>query len=320
MVNRGPSRRDLLVQVSKLYYLEGLSQQKIADKIKTTRSNVSKMIRRARKLNIVQIRIDDTSTPGFLQQIELMEAFNLSEVIVIPSLRDPENTKMELGNVAADLLQSLITDNIRIGITWGTTIYQVVNQFRPQKVENALVYQLMGGTGAKNPETDGREQTLTLARKLNATSFILQAPLIVQSKKLRNMLLKEPEISSTLKEAAKVDIAITGLGINDVLDSNLLKVGYFTESDLLDLRKKGAIGDLCGWHLDSDGNLCNLEIHNRIIGISLDRIKKIKTVIAVAMGKRKAPTILACLKGGHLDYLVIDEEAASEVISINNNL
>ena len=319
MIYRGASRRDLLIKISKMYYFENLSQQQIADKIKTSRSNVSKMLQMARKLDIVQIRIDDTSTPGFLQQTELMETFNLSKAVVIPSMAAPENTKMELGRAAGDLLYSLITDNIRIGITWGSTIYHVVKQFRPKKVENVLVYQLMGGTGARDPDTDGREQTQSLSRKLNAKSFILQAPLIVQSKKLRDMLLKEPEIKRTLKEAEKVDLAITGLGINDSRDSNLLKVGYFTESILLDLRKKGAVGDLCGWHLDINGNLCNLEIHDRIIGISLDKLKKIKTVIAVAMGETKAATILACLRGGYLDYLVIDEQAATKVLAMHKN-
>ena len=317
MIYSRAARRDLLIKVAKMYYLENLSQQQIANKIKASRSNVSKMLQSARDLNIVQIRIDDTSTPGFLQQTELMETFDISQAIVIPSMKDPENTKMEVGRAAADLLQLKISDGMRIGITWGSTIYHVVNQFNPKPLKNAIVYQLMGGTGARDPDTDGREQTQSMANKLKAKSYILQAPLIVQSKQLRNLLLKEPVISQTLKEAEQVDLAITSLGTNDPINCNLLKLGHFTRAKCRELRKRGAVGDLCGWHLDINGQLCELDLHDRIVGISLEQISRIKTVIAVAIGERKAEIILACLRGGYIDYLVTDELAAIKVLSLN---
>ena len=116
-----------------------------------SRSNVSKMLQSARDLNIVQIRIDDTSTPGFLQQTELMETFDISQAIVIPSMKDPENTKMEVGRAAADLLQAKISEGIRLSITWGSTIYHVVSQFAPKPLKRAIVYQLMGGTNPAIP-------------------------------------------------------------------------------------------------------------------------------------------------------------------------
>jgi DNA-binding transcriptional regulator LsrR (DeoR family) len=246
-----------------------------------------------------------------------METFDISQAIVIPSMKDPENTKMEVGRAAADLLQLKISDGMRIGITWGSTIYHVVNQFNPKPLKNAIVYQLMGGTGACDPDTDGREQTQSMANKLKAKSYILQAPLIVQSKQLRNLLLKEPLISQTLKEAQQVDLAITSLGTNDPIDCNLLKLGHFTRAKCRELRKRGAVGDLCGWHLDINGQLCELDLHDRIVGISLEQISRIKTVIAVAIGERKAEIILACLRGGYIDYLVTDELAAIKVLSLN---
>ena len=40
------------------------------------------------------------------------------------------------------------------------------------------------------------------------------------------------------------DPAITGLGTNDPLDCNLLKIGHFSKAKCSELKKKGAVGDL----------------------------------------------------------------------------
>lgn len=317
MIYRGAARRDLLIKLAQMYYLENLSQQQIANKIKTSRSNVSKMLQTARSSGIVQIRIDHASTPGFLLQTELMETFNLKQAVVIPSLKDSENSKMEAGRAAAELLRSKIADGTRIGIAWGTTVYHVVHQFTPKQSAGAVVYQLLGGTGAADPDTDGRELAQLLAAKLSAKSRIIQAPLIVQSKKLREMLQKEPEISKTLKAAEKADIVVTGIGTNNPVECTLAKVGYLSDAQAGNLQKAGAVGTLCGWHLDIHGQLCDLEIHERIVGIRLEKLKKIKSVIGVAHGAVKAESILACLRGGYINYLVTDVAAAEKVLDLN---
>ena len=124
-------------------------------------------------------------------------------------------------------------------------------------------------------------------------------------------------ISETLNEVEQVELAVTGLGTNDPMDCNLLRLGHFSRAKCRELQKKGAVGDLCGWHLDINGRLCELELHDRIVGISLEQIGKIKTVIAVAVGERKAEIILASLRGGYIDFLVTDEPAATKALSLN---
>lgn len=39
------TRRDMLVQVAQMYYVEGLSQEEIAKKIHLSRSNISRMLK-----------------------------------------------------------------------------------------------------------------------------------------------------------------------------------------------------------------------------------------------------------------------------------
>ena len=65
------ARRDLLIRVAKLYYYEGLSQGEIAGKIGVSRSNVSKMLQACKDRQIVEIRIDETSSTGLYLESEL---------------------------------------------------------------------------------------------------------------------------------------------------------------------------------------------------------------------------------------------------------
>ena len=46
-----------LARAARLYFIEGLSQKEVADKMQTTRSNVSRMLTAARERGVVQIRI-----------------------------------------------------------------------------------------------------------------------------------------------------------------------------------------------------------------------------------------------------------------------
>ena len=75
MANLDFVKRDFLIKIAKMYYIEGLFQQEIADRMNISRSNVSKMLKTCRDLNIVEIRINDTSSLGILLQKEIKQAF-----------------------------------------------------------------------------------------------------------------------------------------------------------------------------------------------------------------------------------------------------
>ncbi|MGB9880979.1 MAG: sugar-binding domain-containing protein, partial [Anaerolineae bacterium] len=64
------------------------------------------------------------------------------------------------------------------------------------------------------------------------------------------------------------------------------------------------------------GRICPLELHQRIVGIDLPSLRKVKCVFAVAGWKEKAPAILGALRGGFVDILVTDDQAAQEVLRL----
>ena len=56
-------------------------------------------------------------------------------------------------------------------------------------------------------------------------------------------------------------------------------------------------------------------MNQRVIGISIDDLKVIPTVIGVAGGVEKHEAILAALKGHYIDVLVTDEKTGNYLLS-----
>ncbi len=55
-------------------------------------------------------------------------------------------------------------------------------------------------------------------------------------------------------------------------------------------------------------------IENRLIGLGLDELERIPSVICVAGGSPKVASILGALRGGYVSVLITDNETARAVI------
>ncbi len=312
----GYEKRDLYIKIAKMYFVEELSQQEISDRVQLSRSNISKILKTCRKLNIVEIKVNDTSSLGLRFQHEIEEQFNVKQVIVIPTDKNKEETKIQVGKAAAGVLSTLIHDNVKIGISRGSTLFHVIDQFSSSHIAGGEVVQMVGGTGFFNMRTDGHELTRILAHKINAESSVLQAPLLVRNKNLQQLLIAEPGIAEILRRAEHTDIAVMGLGTNHVESSAFFRFGYMTEEESIHMLSLGAVGDICGRQIDIEGNEFKTELNDRVIGIELEKVKNIPVKVCVAEGAHKAEVIVGALRGGFIDHLIIDEDAAMNVINL----
>ena len=317
MADENFAKRDFLITIAEMYYIEGLSQQEIADKANISRSNVSKLLKTCRDLNIVEIRINNTSSMGIMLQKKIKQTFKIEQVVVIPSEKGLEQTKNQVGKAAANLFQSFLKGGLHIGISWGSSLYYMVEQFIPSTQADIEVFQLIGGASSSNLYIDGLELAQTLAAKLNGRCNILNAPLIVQNKTLKKLLVQEPTISQVIEKFSSIDLALIGLGTNNSEASAMVRAGFLTKEKSKKLLSMGVVGDICGRHIDIFGNICDLDINERVIGIELSDLKKIPRVVGIASGAQKAEIILGALRGGFVNILVIDEEAAMRLLSIS---
>jgi deoxyribonucleoside regulator len=315
--HRNIINRDFLIELAKLYYEKDLSQMDIAQKFGISRSLVCNLLRRCREERIVEIRVVESSSSILRLQRDLMTRFSLLYATVVASGPDAEQAKVHVGKAAAVLIEPLLTDNVRIGISWGTTLYQLVEQVTPKMLSGVEVVQLHGGLGAKNPDIDGFGLARRLAEKLAGTYRIIQAPITVQSASLKKMLIKEPDISEALLAGASADIALFGIGSNLPAINAMVRAGNLRAKESLALLERGAVGTVCGMHINAKGQVFPASLNQRIIGIEFETLQKIPVRLGVAAGLRKAEAVMAAIRGRFVNSLVVDVEIAMAILQMS---
>jgi DNA-binding transcriptional regulator LsrR (DeoR family) len=306
------SLQNLLYKVAVAYYEDDLTQEQIGRRFGLSRMKISRLLSQARRDQIVRINLiapDD----GHVELERGLEAlYGLDEVIIAsPADNSQEGIRVALGETAADYLMRTLRGNEVVALTWGNTLLRMVDALQSasgapiRDWPGIKIVQSLGGLG--NPEADIYSAGLVhrLARTLGAKALMLAAPGIVASPAVREALLADKQISNTLDQAAKADIALMGIG--RLIPHSVIQLSNIISSEeLCELNDLGAVGDIGLRFFDAEGHLIEHGINDRILGLSLDQIKSLPRVIGVSGGPEKFEVLRAALKGKLLDVLITD--------------
>lgn len=307
--------RRQLVRVAKLYYDEGWTQQQIAKKVGVSRPVITKMLQKSKAEGIVEVYINVDNIQTVELEKRLAMHFSLKEVVIVPTGEYTlDSTRKTVGQAAAHYIAKKLDPLIkRLGISWGTTMAEVVKEYPYERRENIKIVPLVGGMGIKNVEIHSNQLAYELAKKMNGTCTYLYAPAIVDTLELKNRLMGMEDISQVLEEAKHIEAALVGIG-NPYQVSTMKEIGYLQEDDIQELKNAGAVGDIGSRFFDSEGVPIQHELNKYVIGLPLEELKKVPYVIGIVEGIYKADSVKAALKGGYLDCLIIDEETARALL------
>jgi deoxyribonucleoside regulator len=311
----------LLAEVARLYYIEDLNQEQIAQRVGGSRSNVSRMLREARSRGLVEIRIRAPLTTVPHLQEELKTRMGLRECLVLAT-KDQEfgaseavNTAVNMAALTARYIQETIADHSILGVGWSRTIYRSVNSGYFRKKRGVEVVQLLGSVGGNIPELDGISTTGRLAGALGATAHYLHTPVLVTDSIVRDGLLRDQNIRATLEIARRADAMVVAVGpINR--DHGQYLTGYLNDADLDYIRGNGAVGDVCGSYFSRDGSLIPLEMNERTVAVGFEDMRRISHRIGVSWGADRPLANIGAVRSGLLNVLITDEDAASRMVEI----
>ncbi len=308
--------RNFLIDIARKYYIDGLSQQEIARHFNISRPSVSNLLKRCHEEKIVEIRIQesDSSLVNALAD-RLRKSFDIDSVIVVPSGYDRNTTLAVAGAAAAGLLQTRLKDRLKIGLSWGSSLYQVVKALPAQSVVDVEVIQLTGSLGMANSAFDGFELAGNLAQKLNGSCRLIQAPVIVKNPELKKLLIQEHPIAETMSRMNALNLALVGLSSDKPEYSSMVREGFLDTAEAESIQSEGGIGHICGLHYDNKGEFLDIPQNERVVGIEIDHLKAIPEVIGIACGAEKAEAILGAVKGKIVSSLITDENAALRMLS-----
>ena len=236
--------RSLLINVARMYYQEGYSQQKIADLTGLSRASISVALKKCRQEGIVQITIaaedaDDALSSPLMRQFK--QQYPQIQLVLSKGGQGRDDILSNLAHTSAQYFRNRVKNNNCIGIAWGSFLLRTVDYLVPLNTQGNVVVQLAGSLGFNNPVYDGVELAKTLARKLSADCYAINAPFLLQDLKTKTLLSKEPQIEATLALMEKLHMSLTGISSNKPEESVLVKGGFLTWQESLPYMRKARL-------------------------------------------------------------------------------
>ncbi len=299
----------MLAMVANLYYNSEMTQSEIADRMYTSRSKISRMLKEARALGIVEISIREPWERELDLENCIQQKYRIQNVRVVVSRENTEEQRVgRLSEVSAYYLDSIVKENMVVGISWGNTLYHIVRYIDANNKKNIpiTVVPIMGASNVKCPERDSMDLAKNLAAAYGGAYQYIYAPLFVGSNKIRENLIRDEMIENTLSLARSADVILTSVGS---IEYKTWK-NHLGETTFEQLGKKGIVGHIGGHFYDKDGKPIQTNLEDRMIGICFEDLKKCPNVVCVAYGKAKANAVAGALAGGLVNTLIIDTDCA----------
>lgn len=325
----------LLFEIAKLYYEEGLSQEDVANQKGVSRVKINRLLQMARERGIVRFLVVPKVEHAYLRKIEvsLKEAYNLKDVLLIPgreeilscglSKNSQEAIIERLANSAALYLDGCLSNEDYLCINWGRVMNAVVSYLHPSKtLTNLNVLPFLGHLSSQPDAFEANRLAQEVAAGYGAKFNWLVAPAIVRNLHRQEVVRELTLVKKTLQLINSATVAITAIAPANAQSSTVVKRGWLSSVEVQRLIERGAVGEICSWWFDKDGQ----EIRDDKIypiGLGLDGLKKMvkedKRVIAVVgADKERLEPIRAALAGRIINILITDHITAQYLIELRN--
>lgn len=303
-----------LAQVAWAYYVEGLTQEKVADKLGATRLRVNKALSDAHKRGLVRITFNTAFAACAELEAALRARFGLKQAYVAPAPMEARDVQMVVGAALGNLLSEVLADpKVRLfGMSWGNTLNIATRFVAAMERPDLEVISVMGGltTGS---DLNSFEITTRLADLVGAQHSYFTAPLYAGSRESRDTIMALDVFRSVVEKLKSVDALAMAAG--DISTRSLLmRDGLPSDISMDDLLAAGAVGDVLGTVIDAEGRAIDHPINERVIGIGLEDLHGVANVILAAGGENKVAVNRAVLRRGVVDTFVTDEATARALL------
>ena len=303
----------LVAKVAHLYYIDGYRQRELAERCGLSTSTVSRYLSAARERGYVQIRVHDPY--GQINDIELSleKRFGLKECLVAPYSQNRTILIQNLAAVVGHYLSRALEPGELLGLGWGESMRAVGTHL---SVEHPLRINLISTIGAMGEIASGvypNAIAAAFARRLGARHYLVNTPALLGTEKAKRIVEADKSFRKIRELWSNMSSAL--VGASDIADDcSLVRRGIVTKEDVAELRSLGVTQTMNGAFFDDEGKLIPNPVAARFISMKPAELRRLRTNALLAYGPEKVGTILALLKGGHINVLLTDEETAASVL------
>jgi len=302
----------LLVHVSRMYHERGLTQEEIARAIHVSRPTVCRLLERAKRVGIVEIRVHDPLADDRALAEALTARFGLRHAI-LANVPPGEDARPLVGGLVAEYVQGMLRDGMTLGVSWGKTLREMLLALKPARLQQLTVVQMMGGLAAVEDSVDTTGLAQEVGRLLGARTVRLLAPALIESPGVRRRVLSTPEVRQAMEFLRRLDAAVVGIG---AVASHvpLVEHKYLSASAMTEYRKQGARGEMLLQFFDGAGRPMP-RLNRGVVGLALEDLARVPQVVAGVSGPPdKSEAVLAALRGRLMHVLITDVETARRVL------
>jgi len=306
----------LIARVAQMYHIEGKRQSDIAELLRMSQATVSRMLKRAEQEEIVRTTVIPPQGTFADLETALRQRYGITEAIVVDCSEDRDGAIMaRIGEAAAHFLEVTLQQDEIIGFSsWSQTILRMVDNIHPMKGTKAkYVVQMLGGMGDSSVQTHATELTARLSRLTGGEPRLLLVQGVTSSRDAKLVMLGDPVVRGTMDLFDRLTLAIVGIGAVEPSEFLARSGNVFSREEMASLYDAGAVGEISFRFYDREGRQVITPLDDRVIGITLQALRKADRVMALAGGASKTEAIAGALRLGVIDILVTDKFTAARL-------
>ncbi|MCP8896537.1 sugar-binding transcriptional regulator [Shinella daejeonensis] len=306
----------LIARIAQMYHIDGKRQAEIAEIMHMSQATVSRMLKRAEQEDIVRTTVIPPAGTFADLETALRERYGLTEAIVIDCSEDRDGAIMaRIGEAAAHFLEITLQQGEIVGVSsWSQTILRMVDNIHPLKSAKAkYIVQILGGMGDASVQTHATQLIARLAKLTGGEPRLLLVQGITSSREAKLVMLADPVVRETMDLFGRLSLAIVGIGAVEPSEMLARSGNTFSPQEMAMLHEAGAVGEISYRFYDKNGKPVETPLNERVIGLSLEDLRKTRRVMALAGGESKTQAIAGALKLDVIDVLVTDKFTAARL-------
>lgn len=297
-----------LAHVAQRYYLEDWKQSDIAEELGVSRPLISRMLREARELGVVEIVIHE---PG-AKSANLLERLRRTNAIqggvLVEDGEDGDATNRLLSQGAVDLLRQIGTR--RLGVGWGYLIGQLVAWLEENPQLNSTVTDicpLVGNASIPARNYQSNENVRLMAQQLGAAPHFLYLPALPDNLEEKQLLCSTEVYRQIHQQWEQIDTALVNIG--DYPSSpdfaSLVRYGSL-------LQQQHACGRMLVYYFNEDGTVIQSD-QDFAIQVPIETLKRCPNIIGVCSANTSEKALRGALRSGMFTHIVARASLVQEL-------
>ncbi|MGO4407622.1 sugar-binding transcriptional regulator [Bosea sp. RAF48] len=308
-------QNELKLKAAWLYFVEGHTQEQVAERIGISRIKVLRLLAAAREDGTVKISINSQADSIFTLQRQLERHLKLSEAVVAPASAQSEaSIAAVVGHATGQYISEQLFAGATVGVGWGATLKVCMQALTWREIEDLTVVSLLGGltnATADNPSA----VSWRLADFYKTKLYQIAAPVFLPQADLARQLWAIPGFQDLRERARRVDIALISVGSLGE-EASIFRRGILEKDELKSLAAAGAVGDVLCHFVDADGRLVDHAVNQRVMAVSPADLHDVGNVVISSGGQHKAKAIRAGIAATKATVLITDTSAAKALLKL----